>query len=297
MKYVKGLLISASVAFAISSLVGILARCDIVSTGDPVGGVRHVVAVPFRALQGVIGTPLFWQGDGHRGFPNILDYVIYLTFCSVVIYAGCAAFLGIKRKMDHVLSVATIRTFTGIIAAAIVGVVIYFAHLMILDNRQFALSRAAGEGDIATVRSCIEEGVMIDAQPGAPDSVHGSTALYRATSGGHEDIVRFLLDHGANPNLLYQYENPLITACAARNYSIARLLLEHGANPNVNVHPDTALAVACRNSDYSLAKLLLDYGADPNLRGYTGSPLENVIGQPELAKLLREHGAHDIVPP
>jgi hypothetical protein len=145
-------------------------------------------------------------------------------------------------------------------AVAIIGGLVVQAILR--QNREWKLSRAVSEGDFATVQRCVEAGVRIDATPTvAGGGLEGLPALTAASYSGHEHIVRYLLDHGANPNLRGM-SNPLIVACWRR-------------------HP-------------GVVRLLLDRGADPNVRG-EGTPLyaAESTGQAELVALLHERGAHE----
>lgn len=85
---------------------------------------------------------------------------------------------------------------------------------------------------------------------------------------------------------------PLAMACRCRNLNLVKLLLEHGANPNINTtrRPgSTPLALACQSGDLSLSKLLLEYGADPNACGNDGlTPLirSSRVGNLEMVQLL-----------
>lgn len=144
-----------------------------------------------------------------------------------------------------------------ILAVAAVAIVGFATQAFLRQHRQRQLCDAAFNGDFATVQRCVEAGVRIDAA-GAPE---GLPALFCASYSGHEDIVRYLLDHGANPNLRGM-SNPLIVACWRRHPAVVRLLLDHGA--------------------------------DPNARG-EGTPLyaAESTEQPDLVALLRERGAHE----
>lgn len=77
--------------------------------------------------------------------------------------------------------------------------------------------------------------------------------------------------------------------------AIIKILLQHGANPNVlNKLVGTPLRYAIANNNYLGAEALLKAGAAPNLasRG-SSTPLEiaEKLGYTELAKLLMEYGA------
>ena len=59
-----------------------------------------------------------------------------------------------------------------------------------------ALFRAARHGDRAGVERALDSGALVTAV--AP--LDRKTALFRAAVFGHADVVKLLLEHGANPN-------------------------------------------------------------------------------------------------
>ena len=87
-----------------------------------------------------------------------------------------------------------------------------------------------------------------------------------AAAKGHLEIVRLLLDHGADVNLAEEgiapHGHALYAAAANRHFDIAKLLLEHGAyaNPEVESSAD-ALSRAISNKDQPMIELLCSYGA------------------------------------
>jgi uncharacterized protein len=90
--------------------------------------------------------------------------------------------------------------------------------------------------------------------------------LKNAAARGHMEIVKLLLERGADPNLpeegIAPHGHALYSAVANGHYEIARLLLEHGAytNPEVESSAD-ALSRALSNSDQQMIDLLCSYGA------------------------------------
>ena len=92
------------------------------------------------------------------------------------------------------------------------------------------------------------------------------TPLRNAAAGGDIEIVKLLLDRGADPNLreegIAPHGHALYSAVYNRHYEIAQLLLEHGAYPNPEVESSAdALSIAIMNSDTEMIDLLTSYGA------------------------------------
>ena len=62
-------------------------------------------------------------------------------------------------------------------------------------------------------------------------TTEGATPLHIAAEGGHNDIVEYLLEQGAHPDLKNQKaETPLMWCCGANGVRSARHLIEYNAN-------------------------------------------------------------------
>ena len=82
--------------------------------------------------------------------------------------------------------------------------------------------------------------------------------LERAADHGNFEIVRLLLDHGADPNLTYA-----LFFSVKRGYTdIVKLLVERGANPNGNRGDDNTVIAAVANNHMDILELLLNNGAN-----------------------------------
>lgn len=119
---------------------------------------------------------------------------------------------------------------------------------------------------------------LLDDDPALANSVSAystyyagsGTPLNNAVSGGHIDVVKLLLERGADPNLREEGLAPkgqaLYTAVTKRHYDIAKLLLDHGAFPNPPVESSAdALTIALSHDDKPMIELLCSYGAARSL--------------------------------
>src|SRR5712692_266965 len=125
---------------------------------------------------------------------------------------------------------------------------------------------AASTGDLERVRE------LLDRDPSLANRVSeyvtyylGSGApLKNAAAQGYIEIVKLLLERGADPNLpeegIAPHGHALYSAVANRHYDIAKLLLERGAYPNPPVESSAdALSRAITNSDQQMINLLCSY--------------------------------------
>jgi ankyrin repeat protein len=114
----------------------------------------------------------------------------------------------------------------------------------------------------------LEEVLASDPELARAFSGDGFTALHLAAFFGHAEVMRLLLDRGADPNAVATSAQvgpvqPLHSAAATGRHECARLLLAHGADVNARQGGGfTALHAAAASSDAELARLLLAAGAD-----------------------------------
>jgi ankyrin repeat protein len=133
-----------------------------------------------------------------------------------------------------------------------------------------ALHFAAREGDIDSVRQLLASGVNINARslpdekaptgrgPGYQATLsEGSTPLLVATVRGHVPLALFLLDQGADPNVLDAGFTPLHWASGT---------WEGGISNQVYGFTDPMAGIPNRQQKISLVKSLLAHGANPNAR-------------------------------
>jgi ankyrin repeat protein len=122
------------------------------------------------------------------------------------------------------------------------------------------------------------------------DEVTEMTPLALAAESGQEEIVRTLLDAGADPNV-GGATSPLEAAVVEGHVAIVQALIEAGADVNQAVEDGfTPLMTAATTGDVELVELLLDAGARPRKRndeGQTAISLADEAGHDDVVEALR----------
>lgn len=100
-------------------------------------------------------------------------------------------------------------------------------------------------------------------------SLLGNTALTYACAGGFIDIVKVLLNEGAN--IEDHNENghtPLMEAASAGHVEVARVLLDHGAgiNTHSNEFKESALTLACYKGTFYVRIFIIAFITTSNIR-------------------------------
>ena len=136
------------------------------------------------------------------------------------------------------------------------------------------LPTACHTGDIERVRELLRQDPSRANRIGEHEGYYlgAGAPLSNAAAVGCMDIVRLLLDHGADPNLPEEQFAPkgkaLYSAVYHGHDEIAKLLLERGAfpNPPVESSGDTLWVSQEWRPDKRMEQLLLSYGATPTKR-------------------------------
>jgi len=146
------------------------------------------------------------------------------------------------------------------------------------------LFKAVAKGGLAKVKSLINAGMDVNTRDN-----YGMIALVNASRNGHTEIVKFLIDNGADKSY---FEDALI---ATSNIDIVKLLIDYGVDINAsNRYYNNALTLAAVYGYSDIVKLLIENGANINYAGEEGSTaLMNASSQNhiEIVKLLLDNGA------
>lgn len=130
-------------------------------------------------------------------------------------------------------------------------------------------------GDFSSVKLLVGAGSDVNEK----DS-WGIAAIAHATHRGYREIVDFLLETGADPNVADAGFYPLHAALMRRDEKMAASLLSHGADPNARVQTWTPMR---RGS--------ADFNFMPELVGATPFWIAARVGDANLMRLLVKHGA------
>lgn len=97
-------------------------------------------------------------------------------------------------------------------------------------------------------------------------SPDGFTGLHLAAFFGHVDVAAELLKRGADVNAVSRNElgvQPINSAAAANHAEVVRLLLDHGADPSArDAAGFTPIHAAAQSGNDALYELLVEHGAD-----------------------------------
>jgi ankyrin repeat protein len=122
---------------------------------------------------------------------------------------------------------------------------------------------ASQNGDVARAKKALAAG----AEAGQTSGPFGQTPLMAAARKGHAEIVKLLLDHGANPNQRLKESCALFDAVASeRGLAVFELLVAAGADVLAKHYDETLLMAAARGGGLAIVQRLVELGADVNAR-------------------------------
>ncbi|XP_055974585.1 ankyrin repeat, SAM and basic leucine zipper domain-containing protein 1 isoform X2 [Sorex fumeus] len=141
------------------------------------------------------------------------------------------------------------------------------------EEKNETFKKALTTGDISLVQELLDSGISVESS-----FRYGWTPLMYAASVSNVEMVRVLLDRGANASFSKDKQTILITACSARGseeqiLKCVELLLSRNADPNVACRRFmTPLMYAARDGHPQVVALLVAHGAEVNIQdenGYT----------------------------
>lgn len=121
--------------------------------------------------------------------------------------------------------------------------------------------------------------------------------MWCAAAAGHLNVVRTLINkHNAYVNSTTRTKStPLRAACYDGHLDIVKFLIENGADIEIaNRHGHTCLMIACYKSHINIARYLIECGADVNRKSVKGNTALHDCadsGSLEIMQLLLNHRA------
>ncbi|XP_012940157.1 ankyrin-2 [Aplysia californica] len=168
-----------------------------------------------------------------------------------------------------------------------------------IDSRgESPLSVSAYRGDLESVETLIKKGADVNFK----GHYHSSPPLISAIGGKDVEVIRYLLDHGADVNISKSNGDTALTIAARiDDGTILSLLIEKGACPNIsNPNPrydNIPLVEAERFKNYSSFRCLVEAGADVNVRLHGITFLTKILMEKSYSESARfivcllKHGA------
>jgi len=190
--------------------------------------------------------------------------------------------------IDRLQEDAMIARFLSIIALSV--------HVLSAVATAGEIHDASRDGDIQKVKSL----VTADTNLVRSTDDRARTPLHQAASGGHTEIIRYLLEHGA---VLEQKDGrgntPLLSAVWGNHLDVVRLLADRGANLEVE-HPSYGAAIdvaywqECIKGHSGITEFMMSRGVpfDPNSEFMaTRLNLATTFGNYDMASFVVALGA------
>lgn len=133
-------------------------------------------------------------------------------------------------------------------------------------NKMVALRAAAGFGSLEIVRLLVDHGAQLRADSRVEPRTGNDTALEHASWNGHLEIVRFLLDCGATVEPRPETSSALRLASGQGHLEVVECLLKAGAR----LHNDGSLHLAASGGHCQVVNRLLESGLDVDLYARSG---------------------------
>ncbi|XP_068223134.1 uncharacterized protein [Palaemon carinicauda] len=156
-----------------------------------------------------------------------------------------------------------------------------------------ALQRAASEGHLEIVRLLIKQKTNVDHQ----DDQHGNTALHEAAWKGYSQTAEALVRAKANVYIKNKGGfAPLHLACQNSHNQTSRILLLAGCKPDIkNNYGDTPLHTAARYGHAGVSRILISGKAnvnEVNKNNDTALHIAVAMNRKKLTKILLESAAN-----
>ncbi|CAH1100030.1 unnamed protein product [Psylliodes chrysocephalus] len=168
------------------------------------------------------------------------------------------------------------------------------ANIEARDARECTpLIKACSWNFLETCKILVHNGADINAE----NAIHLSSLGIAATREHTTELIKFLLEEGANPNTISKdrYGNvytPLVNACKAKNVVLMKILIEKGSDVNIPGNYSSALFQCIKEDFYDGVVELIKAGVNlygKQNHGRTALGLANYYKKYDIASLIQEN--------
>lgn len=224
----------------------------------------------------------------------------YNDILQALVSAG--ADLDLKSAKDDKKKIYNTALNYSILSENVEGVSILLNAGASIDNRSDYLHDAIEVNNVNIVKLLVNRGIDVNQIAKEENGTYyyeGRSPLSLAVFKENAEIVKFLLLHDADVNM---DEEPILYTAVnwydsykKSSFNIIRLILDAGADIDVRYSGSTPLITAIKKGYMDVVKLLIEYGADVNYADKKGKkPLYYAINSSkknEIIKLLVDEGA------
>ncbi len=146
-----------------------------------------------------------------------------------------------------------------------------------------------GRNDV--VKLLVEVGAQLN------QTWNGATPLFVASQNGHADLVQVLVKAGADLNQSWNGVTPLFQACQEGHAKVVQVLVDPEADLNQTWNGATPLFQASKNGHTKVVQILVDAGADLNQADDNGATplfMASQNGHAEVVEILVKSGANPL---
>lgn len=230
--------------------------------------------------------------------PSFYQVLILVVLAYFLVRGACAAFAlhksqesnGSERRSPDSLSYTLFST----ISIALVTAITFSLPIKLIHSfrdsqpSKYPIHFAVGKGDLDTVKKLLQQGEDINL------SGPLGTPLTIAARGGRPEIVRLLINNGANPNLSdWKGWSPIHNAVFPEqaNLEVILELAKSGGEVDArDKHLRTPLHRAAQFGHAEAVRLLLYLGALATATDENGwTPLDRAGKHPDIQKILEEY--------
>jgi ankyrin repeat protein len=172
---------------------------------------------------------------------------------------------------------------------AFLTILVFLITLSVASSE--SIVEAAKKGDLQTVETILEK------DPSQLDVTDQDvyTALHWASMRAHWDVVKYLIERGADLNVVGgDGGTPINWAVHHDNVEIIKLMVDRGAELNIrNKWGMTELHTAIWRGNIHVVEYLLERGSDPNIKtneGWTAMHYAYRSGHDNVIEMLKEKG-------